>query len=65
MKHSGQGIVKTGRGEEQPADKDRSQAAHRTDPGRSVSREETRDSKQTETKRNRRGRHDRGDSSNR
>jgi len=43
MKKSGQGIVRTGRGEEQPADKDRAQTAHRTDPDKSVSREATRD----------------------
>ena len=29
----GQGIIRTGRGEEQPADKDRAQTANKTEPG--------------------------------
>ena len=43
MTRSDQGIVKNQRGEEQPADKERAQAAHKTDPQKSVSREATRD----------------------
>ena len=39
------GVVRNERGAEQPADKDRAQTAHRTDPKRSVSREATRDPK--------------------
>jgi hypothetical protein len=31
--HKGQGIIRTGRGEEQPADKERAQTARRTEPG--------------------------------
>ncbi len=45
MKHSDHGIAKTQRGEEQPADKQRAQTVHRTDPRKSVSREATRDPK--------------------
>ncbi|HEY2246234.1 MAG TPA: hypothetical protein VGH70_02195 [Bradyrhizobium sp.] len=45
MSASDQGIVRNQRGEEQPADKDRAQAAHKTDPKKSVSREATRDPK--------------------
>lgn len=37
--------MKNQRGEEQPADKDRAQNAHKTDPKKSVSREATRDPK--------------------
>jgi hypothetical protein len=43
MAHSNQGIVKTGRGEEQPVDKDRAQTAQHTDQSKSASPEETRD----------------------
>ena len=43
MSASEQGIVRNQRGEEQPADKDRAQTAHKTDPKKSVSREATRD----------------------
>ena len=46
MNRSDQGIVRNQRGEEQPADKNRAQTAHRADPKRkSVSREATRDPK--------------------
>jgi hypothetical protein len=48
MKHSDQGIVKDNRGEEQPADKDRAQTAQKSEPGKSVSREATRDPKLTD-----------------
>jgi hypothetical protein len=44
MTHSGQGVVKN-KAEEQPKDKQRAQTVHRSDPDKSVSREETRDSK--------------------
>ena len=40
-----QGIVRDQKGEEQPADKDRAQTAHTTEPKKSVSREATRDPK--------------------
>jgi hypothetical protein len=45
MSTSDQGIVRNQRGEEQPADKDRAQTAHKSDPKKSVSREATRDPK--------------------
>jgi hypothetical protein len=38
-----QGIIRDQKGEEQPADKDRAQTAHKTEPKKSVSREATRD----------------------
>src|SRR4051794_13533777 len=39
-----QGIIRTGRGEEQPGDKDRAQKVHRSEPGKtSPTREETRE----------------------
>jgi hypothetical protein len=44
MTNSDQGIVKN-KAEEQPKDKQRAQTVHRSDPDKSVSREETRDSK--------------------
>ena len=40
-----QGIVRDEKGQEQPADKDRAQTAQTGDPGKSVSREATRDPK--------------------
>jgi hypothetical protein len=43
VNRSDQGIVKNQRGEEQPADKDRAQTAHKSDPKKSVSREATRE----------------------
>ena len=45
MSQSGHGIVKDEKGQEQPADKQRAQTAHKADPGKSVSREATRDPK--------------------
>jgi hypothetical protein len=45
MAHSDQGIVKNDKAEEQPKDKRRAQAAHKTDPDKSVSREATRNPK--------------------
>jgi hypothetical protein len=42
MRHSDHGINRQ-RGEEQPKDQERAQAAHETSPKKSVSREETRD----------------------
>jgi hypothetical protein len=45
MSRSDQGIVRNQRGEDQPADKDRAQTAHKTDAKQSVSREATRDPK--------------------
>ena len=42
MAHADQGIVRTGRAEEQPADKDRAQRATETDSSQAVSREATR-----------------------
>jgi hypothetical protein len=42
MAHSNHGITKH-KAEEQPADKERAQTVHRTDPSKSVSREATRD----------------------
>jgi hypothetical protein len=48
VSRSDHGIVRNERGEEQPADKDRAQAAHKSDPEKSVSREATRDPKLTD-----------------
>ena len=50
MGHSGQGIVKDQKGQEQPADKERAQTVHKTDrkDKNSVSREATRDPKLTD-----------------
>jgi hypothetical protein len=45
MSSSDQGIVGNQRGEEQPADMDRAQTAHKSDPKKSGSREATRDPK--------------------
>jgi hypothetical protein len=45
MKHSNHGITKNDKAEEQPADKERTQIAHMSDPKRSVSHEATRASK--------------------
>jgi hypothetical protein len=48
VSRSDQGIVRNQRGEEQPADKDRAQTAHKSDPKKSISREATRDPKLTD-----------------
>jgi len=48
MAHSSQGIVRDNKGEEEPADKQRAQTAHKTDSSHSVSREATRDPKLTD-----------------
>ena len=53
MKHSDQGIARTGRAEEQPTDKQRAQTAPRTGPNQSVSHEATRDPKQTNAQKKR------------
>ena len=49
MGHSDHGIVKDAHGQEQPADKARAQAVHKSDPGKnreqSTTREATRDPK--------------------
>lgn len=42
MAQQGQGIVRTGRGEDQPADKERAQQVHRTTSADAPSREATR-----------------------
>ncbi len=42
MAQQGQGIVRTGRGEDQPADKERAQQVHRTTSPDAPSREATR-----------------------
>jgi hypothetical protein len=47
MTRASQGIVRE-KGEEQPADKQRAQTAHKTHPKRSVSKEATRDPKLTD-----------------
>ena len=49
MNPSDQGIIRDEKGQEQPADKDRTQTAHKTDPKQSVSREATRDPKLNDT----------------
>jgi hypothetical protein len=43
MAQSNHGMVKDEKGELQPADKARAQSAHKTDPGKSATREATRD----------------------
>ncbi|WP_439373883.1 hypothetical protein ACRQ5Q_32000 [Bradyrhizobium sp. PMVTL-01] len=48
MAHSDHGIVKDQRAEEQPRDKQRAQAVHKTDPKGSPSREATRDPELTD-----------------
>ncbi|QOZ22951.1 hypothetical protein CI1B_17840 [Bradyrhizobium ivorense] len=45
MAHSNQGIVRDAKGQEQPADKQRAQTAHKTKAGSSHQREATRDPK--------------------
>jgi len=45
MAHSNHGIVKDEKGQEQPTDKARAQAAHKTDPRKSATHEATRDPK--------------------
>jgi hypothetical protein len=45
MRHSDHGIVKDERGQEQPADRARAQTAQKSDPGKSATREATRDPK--------------------
>lgn len=45
MAHSNQGIVKDNKGQEQPADKQRAQTAHKTGPRKSNAREAKRDPK--------------------
>jgi hypothetical protein len=45
MAYSNHGIVKDRQGQDQPADKERAQKAHKGDPGKSVSPEATRDPK--------------------
>ena len=45
MAQSNHGMVKDEKGELQPADKARAQSAHKTDPGKSATREATRDPK--------------------
>jgi hypothetical protein len=42
-KHANHGIMKDNSGQEQPTDQKRAQAAHRSDPKNSASREATRD----------------------
>jgi hypothetical protein len=49
MAHSSQGIVRDKKGEEQPADKQRAQTVHETEPSHSVSKEATRDPKLTDS----------------
>ena len=56
MKHSDHGIVRDGKAEEQPADKERARTAPRADPDKSASKEETRDPKLTRSGRGRRKR---------
>ena len=45
MTNSNHGIIRDDKGQEQPADKQRAQTAHKTDPKKSISREATRDPK--------------------
>ncbi|UGA42499.1 hypothetical protein HU230_0030025 [Bradyrhizobium quebecense] len=45
MPHSNHGIVKDNKGQEQPADKERAQTAHKTEPRKPPTREATRDPK--------------------
>ena len=45
MGHSGQGVTRDEKGQEQPTDKARAQTAPKTDPDKSATREATRDPK--------------------
>ena len=45
MTQSKQGVVRDEQGQEQPADKTRARTTHKTSPGKSVTREATRDPK--------------------
>ncbi|MBV8924161.1 MAG: hypothetical protein JOZ74_02205 [Bradyrhizobium sp.] len=45
MAHSNQGMARDRQAQEQPTDKARAQAAHKSDPKKSASREATRDPK--------------------
>jgi hypothetical protein len=45
MRHSDHGIVKDEKGQEQPTDKARAQTTQKSDPGKSATREATRDPK--------------------
>ena len=47
-RHSTHGMVKDEKGQEQPTDKARAQAVHKTDPDRSASHEATRDPRLTD-----------------
>ena len=47
-RHSGHGIAKDDKAQEQPVDKKRAQTAHRSDPRKSATREATRDPKLTD-----------------
>jgi hypothetical protein len=58
MNRFGQGVVKDEKGQEQPADKQRAQTVHKTDPKHSVSREATRDPKLSDATRMPGSRHD-------
>lgn len=49
MAHADQGIVRTGRAEEQPVDKDRARRATKTESPHAVSREATRHPEAEET----------------
>jgi len=45
MAQSNHGMVRDDKGQEQPTDKSRAQSAHKSDPGKSATREATRDPK--------------------
>jgi hypothetical protein len=45
MAQSNHGMVRDDKGQEQPTDKARAQSAHKSDPGKSATREATRDPK--------------------
>lgn len=53
MKHSDHGIVRDKAAQEQPADKERAQTAHRTDPDKSATHEATRNPKLNEAEKRR------------
>ena len=59
MSDSKHGIVKDDKAQEQPADRERAQTAHHSDPKRSASREATRDPKLTDAEKHRSGADDR------
>jgi hypothetical protein len=58
MAHSDHGIVKDDKAQEQPTDRKRAQTAHKSQPGKSVSHEATRDPRLNDAEKTPGSRHD-------